>query len=179
MSKPPGRLWLPPTNLSPPVATYQHQQSNLFAILDKQDPEDDDVTIMVFNKGRATDDATATTDECTRDNKRNNNEYIPWQKSAPIPAHEIILPAVTPIVPIIFPPQISIPMRSTAWNTIVQDNNLQQLPTAATIFDRPKVCRAVEDAISDSGATSHFLIGGSPVVSKQPATNPLKISDEF
>ena len=46
----------------------------------------------------------------------------------------------------------------------------------ATIFDKLKVCRAVKYAISDSGATGHFLVKDSPVVNKQPTMNPLKIT---
>ena len=62
------------------------------------------------------------------------------------------------------------------WDTLVQANNLQELPMAATIFNKPEVCRAIKYAISDSGATGHFIVEGSPVVNKQPSTNPLKIT---
>ena len=115
-----------PPQLPAPLANHQHQQSNYFVILDEGDPADD-VTVMASNKGKATDDVTATTDEWT-DEESTDYENMLWEQSVPIldegnnqglylassPAGEISIPAVTPIVPIIIPPQISIPTRSNA-----------------------------------------------------------------
>ena len=46
--------------------------------------------------------------------------------------------------------------RGNAWQTIVMANNLASLPEADTIFDVKRATRAVDMAISDSGATAHF-----------------------
>ena len=83
---------------------------------------------------------------------------------------------MTHIVPVTIPPPISMYMRSNAWNTIMQTNNLHKLLMAVTNFNKRKVCRAIKYAISDSGATGYFLVEGSPVVNKQLVTDPLKIT---
>ena len=50
--------------------------------------------------------------------------------------------------------------RGEAWNTIVKDNNLKNLPQAKTAFNKKLVTKQVEFAISDSGAISPFLVEG-------------------
>ena len=66
--------------------------------------------------------------------------------------------------------------KANAWQHIVQANNLSQLPHATTIFDASKIMRCVKHAISDSGATGHFLIKGAPAVNIKIATNPITIT---
>ena len=56
--------------------------------------------------------------------------------------------------------QQTAPTRTKAWNSIVQANNLRDLPMANTIFNTIKLDKAIEWAFSDSGATGHFLING-------------------
>ena len=53
-------------------------------------------------------------------------------------------------------------------------HNLQELPNAAPILHLTRLKGAVQYAISDSGATGHFLLQGSPVVNKRPTSYPLK-----
>jgi len=43
-----------------------------------------------------------------------------------------------------------------SWNSIVTQQELQELPNAGTIFNSTRLRHAVEYAISDSGATGHF-----------------------
>ena len=43
-----------------------------------------------------------------------------------------------------------------AWNSIVTQQKLQELPNAGTIFNTTRLKQAVEYAILDSGATGHF-----------------------
>ena len=105
------------------------------------------------------------------DDGNNQGLYLPSS-----PAYEISMPPVTPIVPILVIHPIFIPMRSNIWNTIVQASNLHKLAMAATIFNKPKVCKAVKYAISDSQATDDFLAKGSPVVNEQPATHLVKVT---
>ena len=115
-----------PTKLPALLATHQHHQSNYLEILDEVDPADN-ITIVASNKGKATDDATAITDKWT-DEESTDDENVPCEQSVPIlnegnnqgpylpssPAYEISISAMTPIVPIIIPPPISIPTRSNA-----------------------------------------------------------------
>ena len=63
-----------------------------------------------------------------------------------------------------------------SWQSIVQAHKLQELPTAALIFHPTRLQEAVQYAISDSGATGHFLVQGAPVVNKRPTASPLKIT---
>ena len=65
--------------------------------------------------------------------------------------------------------------KSEAWNAIVDTNRLKELPRAETIFDKSKVVRQVEFAISDSGATAHFLVEGAPIVNLRKAEHPVTI----
>ena len=64
-----------------------------------------------------------------------------------------------------------------AWNSIIQVNNLQDLPAANIIFDNQRVVKQVEIeyALSDSGASGHFLVEGAPVTRKRVAKNPISI----
>ena len=68
------------------------------------------------------------------------------------------------------------PARHQAWQHIVQANNLRELPQAKTILKDERLTRAVKWALSDSGATGHFLIKGSPAVNIKPATKPITIT---
>ncbi len=61
--------------------------------------------------------------------------------------------------------------RHTVWHNIIQANNLHELSAASTIFSKEKLKRAVQWAISDSGATGHFLVENAPVTNKQVATH--------
>jgi len=74
------------------------------------------------------------------------------------------------------PTRIIMPTRSKAWKRLIQANNLMQMPRAHAIFDAKRVTRSVKHAISDSGATGHFLVEDAPVVNKQVAANPISIT---
>ena len=150
---------------------------------DKHPSDNKTVAIPKKASNQQSDYDTATTKECTDD------EDLSWEQSGPIidenilpttlpslTAFEISISAVTHIMPIIIPPPIAIPMRSNVWKTLVQANNMHQLPIAATIFDQSKVTTAVKYDISDSGATGHFLLEGAPVVKKQVTENPITIT---
>jgi hypothetical protein len=56
-----------------------------------------------------------------------------------------------------------------AWQSIVTQQELQELPNAGTIFNTTRLKQAIEYAISDSGATGHFLVQGAPSISSKPA----------
>ena len=62
-----------------------------------------------------------------------------------------------------------------AWANIVQANRLIDLPNASTIFNTRKLTNMVKFAISDSGASAHFLLEGAPVVNKKVAEYPVAI----
>ena len=48
-----------------------------------------------------------------------------------------------------------------AWANIVQANRLIDLPNTSTIFNTRKLTNMVKFAISDSGASAHFLLEGA------------------
>ena len=64
----------------------------------------------------------------------------------------------------------------TTVDNIGDSHNLQELPNAAPILHPTRLQGAVHYAISDSGATGHFLLQGAPVVNKRPTASPLKIT---
>ena len=134
-----------------------------------------DETVVASNKAKAADYANMTTDKWT--DSEESQDSSSCEEVNPIPEEiSLHITAVTPIRIIVRRDPPAVYIRSSAWDTLAQANNLQELAIAATIFDKTKVCRAVECAISNSGATVHFLVKGSPVVNKQPVTNPLKIT---
>ena len=73
------------------------------------------------------------------------------------------------------PSHVTLPTRTMAWQSIIQANKLQQLPKADMAFNMARVTRSVKHAVSDSGATGHFLVEGAPVVNMRKATKPIQI----
>ena len=65
--------------------------------------------------------------------------------------------------------------KGEAWNAIINTNGLKELPSATTIFNKERVVRQVEFAISDSGATAHFLVEGAPIINMKEAKEPITI----
>ena len=63
-----------------------------------------------------------------------------------------------------------------AWNSIVSQHELQELPNAGTILNTTRLKHAVEYAISDSGATGHFLVEGAPVANLKVVKKPITIT---
>ena len=59
--------------------------------------------------------------------------------------------------------------------SITQDKNLILLPNAETILKTKRVTRAVQHAVSDSGATGIYLVEGAPIKIKKTASNPIRI----
>ena len=62
-----------------------------------------------------------------------------------------------------------------AWQHILQANNLYSHPNAAQMLNTTSIRRAVEWAISDSGATGHFIVEGAPIVNRKIAQFPIAI----
>ena len=84
-------------------------------------------------------------------------------------------PLITNIAEFFNSAPIPMPTRQTSWQSILQSNNMQELPKSATSVNTPNLKRAVQWYLSDSGATGHFLIEGAPVVNKRPAKFPINI----
>ena len=119
----------------------------------------DDETVCVSNCEDRDDEWTRTTEAMTSDDDTDDEcGYIP-------PTNEIIHPT-----------HIKLPTRSAAWKSIVQANNLRETPNAAPIFDAQRVTRSVRHAISDSGATGHFLVENAPATNIRPANKPITIT---
>ena len=65
--------------------------------------------------------------------------------------------------------------RGDIWEKMVADGKLQQSANAAMIFNTKRLVHLVKYALSDSGASSHFLIKGSPAVNIKLAEFPITI----
>jgi hypothetical protein len=65
--------------------------------------------------------------------------------------------------------------RSEACKGIVQENKLTDTKAGTRMFNSKLLVRLVEYAISDSGATSHFLIKDAPVVNTRVNKNNIRI----
>mgnify|MGYP007004165810 FL=1 len=67
--------------------------------------------------------------------------------------------------------QITTPTRHKALRALFERGNVEwkKIPTKTLVEN-------VAWAISDSGATGHFVVEGAPVINKQPATNPITIT---
>ena len=144
--------------------------------------DDDDITVVASNVTRQStksDDATASTASMSDDDDEGHTSlpYYPtyattYQTSRP--ANKKLTPAKQS--PFHLQPATPMATRRSAWTQIVQANNLQQLPRSATIFNPQRLARAVKHAISDSGATGHFLAEGAPVINKRIADHPITIT---
>jgi len=64
----------------------------------------------------------------------------------------------------------------SAWNSIIQQQDLQDLPNVGTIFNTTRMKNAVEYAISDSGAKGHFLVEGATLANLKIAANLITIT---
>ena len=66
--------------------------------------------------------------------------------------------------------------RANAWARPIENEFLEEPPMGEMIFNTRLVKKWVEYAVSDSGATCHFLIEGAPVVNKKVADKPIHIT---
>ena len=130
--------------------------NNFYALLTMDEGEqcdDDDVDITVcMSNVTVKEDDTITTAQLTDDEWLEDESKITLRPSA-----------------------VSMPTRSNAWQSIIQANNLQQIQHAEMAFNAARVTRAVKHAISDSGATGHFLVEGAPAVNIRETDSPIKI----
>ncbi len=131
---------------------------NDYATLAKNDGADDETVCMSNSKERDDEWTQATEDLTSEEGSDDDSWYIP------------------PTNRIIHPTHVKMPTCLAAWKTIVQANNLHATPHATTIFDVQRVTRSVKHAISDSGATGHFLVENAPATNICPATNPITIT---
>ena len=131
---------------------------NKYTALSKNDGADDETVCMSNSKERDDEWTQATEDLTSEDDTDDESWYIP------------------PTNHIIHPTHVKLPTRSAAWKAIVQANNLQATPNAATIFDVQQVTRSVKHAISDSGATGHFLVKNAPATNIRLASKPITIT---
>ena len=119
----------------------------------------DDETVCMSNSKERDDEWTQATEDLTSEDETDDeSSYIP------------------PTTRVIHPTHVKLPTRSAAWKAIVQANNLQAAPNATTIFDVQRVTRSVKHAISDSGATGHFLVENAPATNIRPAIKPITIT---
>ena len=67
--------------------------------------------------------------------------------------------------------QMAAPTRHKALRALFERENVEWKKVTTK-----KLVKNVAWAISDSGATGHFVVEGAPVINKQPATNPITIT---
>ena len=65
--------------------------------------------------------------------------------------------------------------RGEIWKKMVADGKLQQLANTTTMFNTQRLVHLVKYALSDSDASSHFVIKGSPAVNIKIAEFPIAI----
>ena len=65
--------------------------------------------------------------------------------------------------------------RGDIWKKMVADGKLQQSANPAMMFNTRQLVHLVKYALSDSGASSHFLIKGLPAVNIKVAKFPITI----
>ena len=65
--------------------------------------------------------------------------------------------------------------RAEARRQLIVNEKLQELPNASLLLNNQRINNIVH-AISDSGATAHFLVEGSPAVNIKKAKYPLQIT---
>jgi len=135
--------------------TTTNVENNYYGLLSMDDDNDntDDATIVTSNK--STGNSMRTTHMPTM---IDDNSTITQQNPLKIRSTSI-----------------SLPTKAKAWMRVIHANNLTQLPQAAMALNTKRVTRAVQWAISDSGATGHFMVEGAAVINKQPATKPIQI----
>ena len=73
------------------------------------------------------------------------------------------------------PPATNITTKAQAWITIIQQKGIQNLANSSLLLNHQRISNIVH-AISDSGATAHFIVKGAPVTNLKKATFPLRIT---
>ena len=69
----------------------------------------------------------------------------------------------------------SIRTKAEAWRQLIVNEKIRDLPNASLLLNNQRINNIVH-AISDSGATAHFLVEGSPAVNVKKAKYPLQIT---
>ena len=65
--------------------------------------------------------------------------------------------------------------RGEVWRQIVKASEFQHSANSSMMFNTRRLVHLVKYALSDSGASSHFLIKGSPAVNVKVAAHPISI----
>ena len=141
-----------------------YEAPNYYANLCNHDDDDDDITVVMSNKSgqMANDDAITTTAELSDDESTISDTFC---------ANNITLqPSCWNNSP------LSLPTRAQAWQHIAQNGLIDGLPHASLIHNTNDLSNVIHYALSDSGATAHFLMEGAPATNVQKATNPITIT---
>ena len=137
--------------------------SNYWANLCEYDEDDDDETVVISNTScGSTCDSTLLTEDETDDESVIREEFYA---------------NIMPIQPTIWDKNpLTLPTRTQAWRHISQNGIIDELPHAALINNTNHLSNVVHYALSDSGATAHFLMEGAPATNVQVATSPIRIT---
>ena len=147
------------------IPTPNNNRTNFYESLNQSiEFEEEEETVVASNVSTASAPSPQNQDQAQR---LDRNITGPTKRDPPI--------ASISIAPTNERHQCKISTRAQAWKEIISKQKLQQVNNATMVFDTKRVTRAVELAISDSGATGHFLVEGAPAVNVVPATNPIHI----
>jgi len=158
----------------------QQKDHNYYQALNIQiDDDDDEATVVTSNKSCDKEYSTGTynTNECTSDATKASMPIGITTKDINPVSRSRNDSSPSRVSPFKKRPFENLKTRQQAWQHIIQVNNLQQLPTSDIIFNNERVIKQVkiEYALSDSGASGHFLVEGAPVTRKKVAKNPISI----
>ena len=117
--------------------------------------DDDDITVIASNcTSSNNENATASTDDETEEDSLSSmDDEYPQQRV------------------IIAPKTIPLQTKYNAWKKLKKESKLHEIASATNNINIPKAM-----GIGDSGATSHFVLPGTPVKNVQITTSPLKIN---
>ena len=77
--------------------------------------------------------------------------------------------------PVTLTPPATAIIKAQAWKTIIQQKGIRNLANSSLLLNHQRISNIVH-AISDSGATAHFIVKGAPVTNIKKAVFPLRIT---
>ena len=138
---------------------------NYYADLCTYDNNNDNETVVMFNmscKKTTSDDATTIITDITGEESAISNKFgintttiqqTRWNNS-----------------------QITRPMQTQTWQHLAQNGTIQDVPDTSLINNVKHWSNVIHYALSDSGATAHFLIKGAPATNIKIANKPITIT---
>ena len=137
--------------------------SNYWANLCEYYEDDNDETVVISNTScSSTCDSTLLTEDETDDESVISEEFCS---------------NIMTIQPTIWDKNpLTLHTRAHAWHHIAQNGIIDELPHVFLINNTNHLSNVIHYALSDSGATAHFLMKGAPATNVKVATAPISIT---